>query len=82
MATDSLRSGRKGDAVRRLLAKRRQPPLAIFAGDDATDESAFLALPGGITVQVGNSRPTHARFYLCTPSEVLTFLERLEAEIP
>jgi len=73
--------GGKGSAVRRLLRKRRRPALAIFAGDDATDESAFVALHQGITVQVGSPRPTHARFYLRNPGEILSFLQRLEAEI-
>jgi len=73
--------GGKGSAVRRLLGKSRRPVLAIFVGDDAADESAFVALPRGITVQVGNTRRTQARFYLRNPGEVLTFLRRLEAEI-
>ena len=73
--------GGKGLAVRRLLAKSRQPTLPIFVGDDATDESAFAALPRGITVHVGSTRRTQARFYLRSPGEVLTFLQRLEAEI-
>jgi len=73
--------GGKGSAVRRLLGKSRRPVLAIFVGDDAADEPAFVALPRGITVQVGNTRRTQAHFYLRNPSEVLTFLRRLEAEI-
>jgi len=67
--------------VRGLLAKRSKPALAIYAGDDAADESAFAALHRGITVQVGNSRRTQAHFYLRTPGEVLMFLQRLEAEL-
>jgi trehalose 6-phosphate phosphatase len=73
--------GGKGSAVRKLLGKWRKQRLAIFAGDDLADESAFAALPYGITVQVGNTRPTEALFYLHNPGEVLTFLRRLEAEI-
>jgi trehalose 6-phosphate synthase/phosphatase len=73
--------GGKNSAVLRLLAKPRQPTLAIFVGDDASDEPAFAALPHGITVRVGNTRRTRARFYLRNPKEVLTFLQRLEAEI-
>jgi trehalose-phosphatase len=71
----------KGPAVLRLLGKRRRPALPVFAGDDAADESAFVALPRGITVQVGNTRRTKARFYLRNPAEVLTFLRKLEAEV-
>ena len=73
--------GGKGSAVRKLLGKRRKQRLVIFAGDDLADESAFAALPYGITVQVGNTRRTEALFYLHDPGEVLTFLQRLEAEI-
>jgi len=73
--------GGKNSAVLRLLAKPRQPTLAIFVGDDAADELAFAALPHGITVRVGNTRRTRARFYLRNPREVLTFLQRLEGEI-
>jgi len=73
--------GGKNSAVLRLLARLRRPALPIFVGDDASDESAFAALPGGITVHVGRTRRTHARFYLRNPGEVLAFLERLEAAI-
>jgi len=73
--------GGKGSAVRWLLGARGRSTLPIFVGDDATDESAFAALPRGITVHVGSTRRTQARFYLRSPGEVLTFLQRLEAEI-
>jgi len=73
--------GGKGSAVRKLLGTRRRSTLTIFVVDDIADESAFVALPRGITVQVGNTRRTQARFYLHNPAEVLTFLERLEAKI-
>jgi trehalose-phosphatase len=73
--------GGKESAVLRLLAKSRQATLAIFVGDDAADESAFAALRHGVTVRVGNTRRTRARFYLRNPREVLTFLQRLEAEM-
>jgi len=71
----------KDSAVRRLLGKRRRPALSIYAGDDAADEPAFVALPRGITVRVGKARRTRARFYLHNPAEVLEFLRKLEAEI-
>jgi trehalose-phosphatase len=71
----------KDAAVRRLLGKQGQTTLPIFVGDDAADESAFAALPRGITVRVGTTRRTRARFYLRHPGEVLAFLRKLEAEI-
>lgn len=71
----------KGWAVRKLLGERRRPVLPLFVGDDVSDESAFAALPRGITMHVGRSRRTQARFFLRNAGEVLTFLRRLEAEI-
>ena len=73
--------GGKGLAVRRLLGRPPQPSLPIFVGDDESDESAFAALPRGITVHVGNACRTQARFYLRNPSEVRTFLQKMEDEI-
>jgi trehalose-phosphatase len=52
--------------------------LAIYLGDDAADEEAFLALPGAITIKVG-VQPTRARFRLPGPAEVHEFLRRLAA---
>jgi len=72
----------KGATIQELLASRAGRTLAIYAGDDATDESAFAALPDQITVQVGNKKNTCARFVLENPAEVLRFLTRLEKELP
>jgi trehalose-phosphatase len=71
----------KGAAVRALLAEFPRPPLAIYVGDDFSDESAFRALPDGITVRVGRPRRTRARFELHNPEEVFAFLKRVEAKI-
>lgn len=70
--------GGKGKAVRAILAEHPQGTLPIYAGDDVTDEPAFLALRRGLTIRVGRRSHTHARFYLCDPDAVKTFLERLE----
>ncbi len=69
----------KGPAVHWELAKLANSALPIFVGDDKTDESAFRALPGGITVHVGKSRRTWARYRLRNPAEVRDFLESLQA---
>lgn len=69
----------KGAAVRALLAKGPGPALAVYVGDDTTDEAVFEALPRGVTVRVGFSRSTRARYWLRDPGEVLEFLERMEA---
>jgi trehalose 6-phosphate phosphatase len=71
----------KGAAVSALLSKLPQPTLAIFVGDDATDESAFRALPGGLTIRVGKHPRTTARYLLRSPVEVKMFLLKLEADI-
>ncbi len=71
----------KGDTVRKLLAA--QPPLTlpIIAGDDDADESAFAASPSGVTVRVGWSEQTEAKYYVRTPRELLEFLQRLEEAV-
>ncbi len=67
----------KGSAVARLL--RRWPnALPVFIGDDRTDEDAFAYLGSrGITVRVGRSCRTRARYRLGGPGQVRVFLERL-----
>jgi trehalose 6-phosphate phosphatase len=71
----------KGIALRNALARVRKPFLAIYAGDDITDEPAFKELSKGITVLVGGPRKTHAQFRLSDSLEVYTFLRLLEAEL-
>jgi trehalose-phosphatase len=55
--------------------------LTIFIGDDETDEDAFRALPDGITIRVGESKATAARYYVRTRADVDRFLTWL-AELP
>jgi trehalose 6-phosphate phosphatase len=71
----------KGAAVSALLASLPRPTLPIFVGDDATDESAFRALPRGLTIRVGKHPRTAARFRLQSPDEVKMFLLKLKAAI-
>ncbi len=73
--------GGKGTAVKKLLAGFPRGSLAIYMGDDTTDEAAFRALPAGITVRVGNPRSTHAGWRARNPAEVLRFLKILETEL-
>ena len=70
----------KGRAVRWLwekLAAGAPNPVAIYLGDDATDEDAFAAVPDGVTVMVGQSRQTAARYRLDGPQDVARFLRWL-----
>jgi trehalose 6-phosphate phosphatase len=46
----------------------------VFLGDDLTDEDAFAALPGAITVRVGSPAATMANYHLANPDEVAVFL--------
>jgi trehalose 6-phosphate phosphatase len=71
----------KGSAVLALLSQLPKAPLAIFVGDDVTDESAFKVLPRGVTICVGKGPRTTARFLLRSPEEVKMFLLKLEAAL-
>jgi len=71
----------KGFAVLELFARLPENKIAIYFGDDETDEEAFSVLPGQITVNVGGAGNTHASFYVRSPSDVLNFLSRLEKEL-
>jgi trehalose-phosphatase len=73
--------GDKGTAVQRQLNLLGRPGLPIYVGDDTTDEPAFAALPGGVTVRVGRRTLSRAKFQLRDPAEVRTFLERLHVEL-
>ncbi len=74
--------GDKGSAIRRELGRRDHRALAVYVGDDSTDEQAFAALPDGVTVRVGRgSALTRAQFQVRNPADVRLFLEKLSAEI-
>jgi trehalose 6-phosphate phosphatase len=69
----------KADAVRRLL-ERSGRTVAVFLGDDVNDEPVFeTAPPQWLTVRIGRSTASAsaARFFLDSPGEVATMLERL-----
>ena len=71
----------KGTSVLEALARVPTPFLPIYVGDDATDERAFAALKGAITVRVGPSGHTHASYRVADPAEVHRFLQLLDAEL-
>ncbi|HEV3116640.1 MAG TPA: trehalose-phosphatase [Gemmataceae bacterium] len=65
----------KGDAVRWLKERLgRQDALAIYIGDNPSDEEAFAALPDGITIRVGSVPETAAQYHVNDPAEVEEFL--------
>ncbi|MHB8172669.1 MAG: trehalose-phosphatase [Thermincolia bacterium] len=55
--------------------------VAVYIGDDTTDEDGFRAVAGkGLGVLVGEEeRPTAARFRLKDPEGVIEFLQKMEA---
>ena len=55
--------------------------LAMYLGNDSTDEAAFQALASGITVRVGAARGSKAHYSLRNPAEVRWFLIQLEKEM-
>ncbi|MDA8205872.1 MAG: trehalose-phosphatase [Thermaerobacter sp.] len=69
----------KGDAVKRLLSNAPASAVPCVFGDDWTDEDAFEAVGTGLTVVVGNRRPTRARYHLPTPRHVRALLQNLTA---
>lgn len=68
----------KGKAVLWLLRKFRAQSkniVAVYIGDDKTDEEAFNVLKAGaLTVFVGSTHRTQARYYLKNTAEVNVFL--------
>jgi trehalose 6-phosphate phosphatase len=77
----------KGKAVLWLLEKRHTAKnletLAIYIGDDQTDEDAFVALKdSGLTIVIGENKSSQAQYYLNNTSEVVEFLRQvLELEL-
>ncbi len=68
----------KGRAIARIASAFPPGTLAIFFGDDVTDEDGFAAVHelNGISVFVGAARqPTCARYRLDSPKEVAKTLE-------
>lgn len=69
----------KGKTVCRLLAAYSPSALAVYIGDDQTDEDAFALLPAeSITIRVGYSTVhTAARYRIEDPGEVHRFLRAM-----
>ena len=67
----------KGDAVLLARGYAREGLIPIYIGDDTTDEDAFRALPRGITIRVGKSRGSAARFFVRARADVDAILAML-----
>ena len=71
-------AGHKGTAALRLREHQSgHDSLPIFLGDELTDEDAFEVLPDGITIRVGDPRPSAARYRVDAPRDVAAFLRHL-----
>ncbi len=69
----------KGKAALFVLSTFGSGWIPVYVGDDVTDEFAFRALEGkGITVRVGTSKRTVARYYLKRQGEVRQLLGEIE----
>jgi trehalose-phosphatase len=71
-------SWNKGTAALHIMRKLDGKYLPICVGDDATDETLFKAFcKTGITIRVGPSRKTAARYYLKGQWEVSRLLKQI-----
>jgi trehalose 6-phosphate phosphatase len=68
----------KGDAIR-ALCERERASLAVYVGDDRTDEEAFRADRVGISIRVGASETSSARYSLADQSQIDHLLRALIA---
>lgn len=68
----------KGDAVQRLSATARADRV-LYVGDDDTDEDVFAHPAGRLSVRIGRSRRSRARWYLRDQGEIDGLLAALVA---
>ena len=68
----------KGAAVGWINARLAMPGArSIYIGDDRTDEDAFARMTDEITIRVGRSAGTSARYFVKDPARVHAFLDWL-----
>lgn len=73
----------KGIAVQWILREALGgSPLAIYLGDDITDEDAFEAIAEGITIKVGEPGESNAKYCLPDVAAVGDFLQWLNQAKP
>jgi len=72
--------GDKGVAVKQELSALAGSAVPVYIGDDHMDEPAFAALGRGVTVRVGGTCRTRARYRLSSVGQVHQFLYKLEQE--
>jgi trehalose 6-phosphate phosphatase len=69
----------KGEAVRTLMREDGEDRLAVYFGDDVTDEDAFFVLRGsGVTIKVGKEPgPSWAQYCVDAPAQVVAALRQM-----
>jgi trehalose 6-phosphate phosphatase len=73
----------KGTAISQLASETPADWLALYLGDDTTDEDAFRAIqPGSVGIHVGSNTETAARYRLPDQSDVPAFLCWLVENLP
>ena len=74
----------KGECAKRLYKTLKGGPaskaLAVYIGDSRTDEDAFKALSRSITIRVGNSSTSAARYHFKRQRDVTAFINDLIAD--
>ncbi len=61
--------------INRTQAQTKASPVAIFVGDDKTDEDVFQKLKRGTTIKVGDYEQSKAKYRLTDTNDVFRFLE-------
>ncbi len=73
----------KGKAVQKILEmilNQKNKPNIIYIGDDKTDEDAFRILSNNaITIRVGRSKVSFAKFYVNNTHDVKVFLNKIDS---
>lgn len=68
----------KGKALEWIMRHLGEPePMVVCAGDDVTDEDMFAAVPGGISIRVGERKQTAARYWVEDPAGLAGLLEEV-----
>ncbi|MBI2196076.1 trehalose-phosphatase [Candidatus Daviesbacteria bacterium] len=61
--------------VEKIPTNSKTVPTAVFIGDDTTDEDVFQVLKKSITIKVGASNQSSAKYRLKDTKDVFSFLE-------
>lgn len=68
----------KGKTVLFILKNSGEEFLPVFIGDDRTDETVFKEIGNrGLTVRIGRSKNTSAKYFLRRQSEVYKFIKNI-----